>query len=65
MGMSMTVAVAKKGYHVSSPHSLAKNRRQRKNIGRPTSRIVNQRITCQRQFSARGLARRYATAMME
>ena len=57
MGISMTVAVAMNGYQVLSPHSRVKKRRHRKNIGRPMSTIVNQRITCQRQFSARGLAR--------
>ena len=58
MGMSMTVAVARKGYHECSPHSRVKKRRQRKNIGRPMIRMVNQRMTCQRQFSARGVASR-------
>jgi hypothetical protein len=51
IGISITVAVAMNGYQLSSPQSSLKNPLDMKNTGSPVSRIVNQRITCQRHSS--------------
>lgn len=51
IGISITVAVAMRGYQLSSPQSSRKNPLDMKNTGKPVSKIVNHRITCQRHSS--------------